>query len=169
MSRISIRLSFVFLLFIYATQSVLAHDAVLLRSQPVAEAKLDESPEEITVWFGEELVSQGSHLTLFNSQGKVVQRGGLDLHDPDHASMNLPVSLLADGIYTVYWQVALLDGDETDGTIIFTVGQPDSGETAFEPTAVSSTNRSARTAVFIVIAVVIIGSSILFWRRRTTN
>jgi methionine-rich copper-binding protein CopC len=130
-------------------------------------AWLDQSPNEVTLWFGEELVSDSSHFTLFNSRGEALNSSGVDLHDPDHASMTAASPPLTTGIYTVYWQVSLLDGDQTEGTIVFTVGQPDPRETAFYPAAATTTNQSARTAVFAIIALIIIIGGSIFWQRRT--
>ncbi|MCB8944469.1 MAG: copper resistance protein CopC [Ardenticatenaceae bacterium] len=169
MKKLTFQFGLVLLLIVGIVGQVGAHSAVLLRSEPMAGARLAQPPDEVVVWFSEELVSANSHLTLYNSRGETVESGGVDLHDPQHASMTAVAPSLPEGIYTVYWQAALLDGDISEGTIIFMVGQPDPREAAFDPTAASTTSQSSQTAVFITIAIALVGGlAALFWRRRTT-
>lgn len=101
-----------------------AHLVELLSSFPENGAIVAESPGVITAVFNEEMQSATSTLELFGAQGVQVDdgSGGVDLDDPDHASMQVSVPPLAEGAYTVRWHVVLLDGDATAGSFNFFVG-----------------------------------------------
>lgn len=114
------------LLFFAMTVAVSAHSVELLKSDPPTGTILATSPARVHAWFNEEMQTKVSTLTVFNSSGVQVDQGdgGVDLDDPDHASMivSLQESLPQDA-YTVRWHVVLLDGDGTDGSFQFFVGQ----------------------------------------------
>lgn len=101
-----------------------AHTVEVIKSEPAAGAVLSESPKEVRVWFNEELQTQGSTLQVFDSQGEQVDQGdgGVDLNDPEHASMVVSLPSLPEGAYTVRWHAVLLDGDAGDGEFAFYVG-----------------------------------------------
>lgn len=99
-----------------------AHLVELLSSFPENGAVLRQSPEVITAVFNEEMQSSASYLQVFDSASNQVNSGGVDLNDPNHASMLVNVPTLAEGAYTVRWQVTLLDGDATTGAFNFFVG-----------------------------------------------
>lgn len=102
-----------------------AHDAVITKSTPANGDVLAESPSEVMAWFAEELVSGESTMTVFSAAGTQVDNGdgGVNLNDPDHASMVVTLPPLSDGSYTVQWHVTLLDGDASDGAFAFAVGE----------------------------------------------
>ena len=126
----------ILLLFSMAT-AVSAHEAVLIKSDPANGEILIESPSEVRAWFEEELVSAESTLKVFSAQGAQVDNrdGGVNLNDPDHASMIVTMPPLADGSYTVQWHVTLLDGDTSDGAFAFAVGQDQEVIPAEKPVA----------------------------------
>ena len=101
-----------------------AHLVEMTASFPENGAVLMASPEVITAVFNEEMQSSASTLQVFDQAGNQVDsgNGGVDLNDPDHASMLVEVPTLAEGAYTVRWQVTLLDGDATIGAFNFFVG-----------------------------------------------
>jgi copper transport protein len=170
MKKLILRASIIVFILASVARSALAHEVVLLRSEPMAGAILQASPEEVVTWFNEELVSQRSRLTVFNSAGEAVSFGGVDLSDPDHASMIAVLTSLGDGIYTAYWQAVLLDGDESAGTIIFTVGQPSPGETAFDPMpAPAETKPSIAVFIIPVAALFILVLGIIIWRTQKAD
>lgn len=107
-----------------------AHGIEPVESDPPDGAVLEESPGKVTVWFAEELI-EGSGLRVLAEDGSQVDLGdgGLDLNDPQHATMvtSLPQTL-PDGRYTVRWKAVLLDGDSSEGIITFIVGEPATGE-----------------------------------------
>lgn len=86
---------------------------------------LKQAPAQVTAWFSEELITGQSTLQVFDAAGRQVDKGegGVDLNDPDHASMIVKLPALPDGAYMVRWQVVLEDGDTTDGEFTFSVGE----------------------------------------------
>lgn len=113
--------------------AVTAHEAALIKSVPANGETLAEAPAVVTAWFAEELVSGESNMTVFDGQGNQVDNGGggVDLNDPEHASMIVTLPSLPDGAYTVQWHAVLIDGDATDGAFAFAIGE---GQTAAQPT-----------------------------------
>lgn len=100
---------------------------VLVKSDPANGERREQSPAQVTAWYSQELETGPSTIQVFNEQGQQVDTGdgGVDLNDPDHASMivSLPPAL-PDGIYTVRWvAVSVTDGDLTQGVFKFGVGQ----------------------------------------------
>lgn len=98
---------------------------VFIRSDPPDGAVLEQAPAQVTAWFSDELLTGQSSLQVFDADGRQVDNGdgGVDLNDPDHASMvvSLPPEL-PDGTYTVRWRASLDDGDVVERGFTFTVG-----------------------------------------------
>jgi len=103
----------------------LAHRSdILLKSEPAAGAVVQQSPARVVVWFSTELDTGPSRLQVFATDKRRVDSGdgGVDLHDPDHASLRVSLPALPDGAYTVRWRGAVSeDGDIVEGTFTFTV------------------------------------------------
>jgi methionine-rich copper-binding protein CopC len=112
-----------------------AHGVEVVRSDPADGALLAQSPAQVQVWFSEELASGESKLQVMNSAGTQVDNGngGVDLDDPDHASMKVTLPALPDGIYLVKWHAVLTDGDASDEQFSFTVGQALSSASSYPP------------------------------------
>jgi hypothetical protein len=71
---------------------------------------------------------------VFDDQERRVDKGdgGVDLNDPEHASMRVSLPDLSDGPYIVRWEVVLLDGDAASGEIKFNIAG-----TGVNPTPIS--------------------------------
>lgn len=96
-----------------------------VKSNPESGAALAQPPERVIAWYSQELETDLSSLRVFDAQGGAVDNGdgGVDLNDPDHASMivTLPEALPA-GTYAVRWTtVSAEDGDTTKGEFAFKV------------------------------------------------
>jgi methionine-rich copper-binding protein CopC len=119
--------------------AVSAHDAAIIKSVPANGDVLAQSPSEVMAWFAEELISGESTMRVFSTLGVQVDNGdgGVNLNDPDHASMIVTLPPLSDGSYTVQWHATLLDGDATDGAFAFAVGEGQSVLPAAVPQAVA--------------------------------
>lgn len=94
-------------------RAALAH-ALLVRSEPAANAELTSSPPSVDIWFSEPLESGFSHIRLIDAGGEDVPGAGpsaVDASDPSH--MSLPLPDLSPGIYTVIWTtLSSVDGHE---------------------------------------------------------
>ena len=79
------------------TGNALAH-ALLLRSLPVANSELLQSPEKIEMWFSEPLEAGFSSARLLTTSGEEIRidAAELDPNDPTHLTASL--SQLAPGI-----------------------------------------------------------------------
>jgi methionine-rich copper-binding protein CopC len=107
------------------TASLTTAHAELIQSAPMANEKLEASPQQITLWFDEELDSQHSLFQVFDGAGRKVSAadGRVDLNDVEHASLIGGVGALPDGVYTVRWQAVTPDDDGmTEGQFDFIVG-----------------------------------------------
>ena len=104
---------------------VSAH-ALLVRSNPVANAILATSPVQVELFFSEAVEPRLSMISVLDSGGQPVDLK--DVHgDPDNPE-RLVVSLrsLSDGVYTVSWQaISAADGHLTRGAFPFAVGVVD--------------------------------------------
>lgn len=159
--------------------AVFAHSAALLKTEPANGAVLAESPPTVTAWFAEELASGESSLKVFDTSGQQVDNGdgGVDLNDPDHASMVVTLPALPNGSYTVQYHILLLDGDATDGAFAFAVGEgetvvlPAEPVTDSLPTTESTAEVGGSSAVWFlsgVLAVLLMAGGVFVWglRRR---
>jgi methionine-rich copper-binding protein CopC len=101
-----------------------AHEVEVTNSEPADGAGLGQSPAQVKAWFNEELQTGVSTMVVLDASGEQVDNrdGGVDLNDPDHASMVVSLPLLPDGAYTVSWYGVLLDGDPSEGQFTFFVG-----------------------------------------------
>ena len=140
-------------LFVGVVTAVFAHEVTVLKSSPANGEVLTKSPPEVAAWFNEELVSSESSLIVINTQGVQVDNGdgGVDLKDPDHASMRVTLPPLPDGSYTVQWHATLLDGDDTEGAFAFAIGEGQSvvGTT---PSAVDKSNFSTSSVIIVILS-----------------
>ena len=155
-----------------AVTAVFAHEVELLKSTPASGEFLDESPPEVRAWFSEEMVSGESWLSVVNNEGVQVDNGdgGVDLNDPDHASMIVTLPPLPDGSYAVQWHATLLDGDATEGAFSFAVGTGQPVIATAAPAAAAEGSSSGLSGGMIaalvagLVVLVLIGGIVL--RRR---
>lgn len=101
-----------------------AHEIEVVKSTPADREVLEESPTQVIIQFNYELNGDESTLKVFDANGNQVDNGdiGLDLYDPDHATLVVSLPPLQDGVYTVQWHAVILDEDEGDGAFLFSVG-----------------------------------------------
>jgi len=94
-------------------------------SDPATDATLPTAPSTVTVWFTEELVSQGSSLEVRDAANARVDSGNsrvVDSNPKDSMTIGLRAGL-PNGTYTVTWKtVSADDGDEATGAFSFGVG-----------------------------------------------
>jgi copper transport protein len=111
------------LLFCAGTGVPVSAHAMLLRSNPPANAILDTSPAQVELFFSEPVAPSLSSLKILDSNGKQADQGDMrvDLTDPTRMTVSLPA--LEVGVYTVSWTaVSAADGHQTEGTFSFAVG-----------------------------------------------
>lgn len=123
-----------------AVRPVSAH-AVLLRSNPQANAVLAQPPVQVELFFSEALEPKLSLVTVIDSNGTVVDAGDVRVDPSDPTRMTVTLHVLADGVYTVSWKaLSAIDGHQTVGTYPFAVGD-------VSASAVQSVGQSSRASL----------------------
>jgi len=132
---------------------VSAH-ALLVRSNPEANAVLEQSPAQIELFFSETLEAELSSITVYDSNNLIVDAGDARVDPADEKRMTVSLRSLPDGVYTVTWKVvSAIDGHQTIGTYPFAVGNANAD--AVKAIQQSSTARvpfSALLAKFLLLA-----------------
>jgi methionine-rich copper-binding protein CopC len=113
------------LLFMAAPVRLVSAHAEPERANPPINGSVAAAPAILEIWFGEEAESEGTAISVFNSDCTRVDLGdtAIDLYDPEHKHVTVTLKPnLPDGTYTVQWQsVSAEDGDEASGSYTFTV------------------------------------------------
>jgi copper transport protein len=105
-----------------AVRPVSAH-AVLLRSNPQANAVLAQPPVQVELFFSEALEPKLSSIAVIDSNGAVVDAGDVRVDPSDATRMTVTLHVLPDGVYSVSWKaLSAIDGHQTVGTYPFAVG-----------------------------------------------
>jgi copper transport protein len=121
-----------------ATRSASAH-ALLLRSNPAANATLASAPAQVELFFSEALQPGLSSISVLDSDGKSVDIGDVRVDPSDPTRMTVSLHSLVDGVYTVSWKaLSATDGHLTTGSFPFAVGSGNSAALAAAPTTNSS-------------------------------
>src|SRR5688500_7340232 len=150
------RLFWLFLIFLYcawAVPAVSAH-ALLVRSNPAANAVLEQPPVQVEIFFSEPLEAQLSSIRVFDSNNVSVDAGDVRVDPTDPTRLTVTLHPLADGVYTVTWKVvSSIDGHQTVGTFPFAVG--DANASALDEIEQSSSFRlpfSTLISKFLMLA-----------------
>jgi methionine-rich copper-binding protein CopC len=155
------RLAFVIvaLLFVAAPVRLVSAHAEPERANPPINGSVAAAPAILEIWFGEEAESEGTAISVFNSECARVDLGdtAIDLYDPEHKHVTVTLKPnLPDGTYTVQWQsVSAEDGDEASGSYTFTVSSSatpmasPSASPSASPTACPAASPAATPAAVI--------------------
>lgn len=109
----------------------LAH-AVLVRSEPAANAVLAESPQEVRLWFSEVISPEFSTVRLLDAGGQPIELVAIRVDSATKDLITLSPPALPEGVYSVnWWVLSETDGHLTEGFIVFRIG---GGESAALPT-----------------------------------
>lgn len=113
-------LNFALIALIFYPNTVFAH-AELVKSEPASRATLTTSPEQIKLWFNEEIEVDYASLSLTDKSGKVLT-DAKPMGLPDDAkSIYLELPELEKGRYTVNYRVLSVDGHVMESEYKFTV------------------------------------------------
>jgi methionine-rich copper-binding protein CopC len=104
-------------------RSALAH-ADYVSSDPPANGTVTNAPERVVIVFSQELKPEGNTIRVTDARGNQVDRGDTALDRTDPNRKTLVVSLnpgLSDGLYTVNWKNASMDGHSETGRFRFQI------------------------------------------------
>jgi len=100
-----------------------AAHAVLVRSDPVDNAVLNESPRQVRLWFTEAISDRFSTVELLDLNGEQVRIASFTRDPQDHTALMLDLPELQPGVYSLSWRVlSEIDAHYTRGLIVFGVG-----------------------------------------------
>lgn len=106
-----------------APATVYAH-AIMVKSQPEADATLPESPKQVDVWFNDKVGSEYKALAVINSAGKRVDNKDIEQETFDPSHLYTTVTDLPPDTYTVRYRVVSLDTHIVTGKFKFTIKKP---------------------------------------------
>lgn len=94
----------------------------LERSEPAADATLDEAPTEIRLWFTQSPQIDGTSVRVLPVGGEPLETGNARLaEDDDQLVLSSLAAPLANGRYEVRWRAMARDGHVVRGTFEFRV------------------------------------------------
>src|SRR2546425_1251342 len=114
----------------------LAH-AILLRSDPAKDAVLPVAPDQVRMWFSEDLNPALSTAVVVNGANARVDMGDahVSLSDPTEMDISLKPNL-PPAAYVVVWRTGSADdGHVLSGSFLFTVARPDGTVPTLSPGA----------------------------------
>lgn len=100
--------------------------AVLVRSDPPADAILNAPPSHVALWFSEEVNSLTSRVVVVDTANHQVDNRDAHISDDNPKQMVVSLPLLRVGTYVVVWRTQSADdGHVAGGSFIFRVAAPD--------------------------------------------
>jgi len=103
--------------------------ALLIRSDPEADARLGQAPELVTAWFSEPLEPGVSRLRVLAAKGEPVDLDDVVFDQTDPTKMSVGVTEVGPGFYLVTWEtLSRVDGHFRFGSFEFVVLNPDGSE-----------------------------------------
>lgn len=112
---------FAFLLALAAApQAALAH-AHLDHASPAVGSTVTPAPQDVTIWFTQNLEAAFSSVAVTVSSGASVTQGAAQIVGN---TMRIGLKTIGPGRYDVHWKAVSVDTHRTEGTFSFTVGGP---------------------------------------------
>jgi copper transport protein len=122
--------------------SIASAHAILLRSDPAKDAQLNVAPQQVRMWFSEDLNPAFSTAVVVNAQNQQVDLK--DAHVSPNDTKEMDVSLKPDlppSVYIVVYRTdSADDGHILRGSFIFTVKNPDGTLPALNPNIIPGQN-----------------------------
>lgn len=98
--------------------------AIMVKSQPEADATVAESPKQVDVWFNDKVGSEYKALAVINSAGQRVDNKDIEQETFDQSHLFTTVTNLPPDTYTVRYRVVSLDTHIVTGKFKFTIKKP---------------------------------------------
>ncbi len=137
----------------WAATPVLAH-ALLIRSNPAANAVLAQAPAQVEIFFSESVEEKLSTIKVYDTNGIEVDVGDVRVDPADPTRVTVSLHSLSDGVYTVTWKaISATDGHQTTGTFPFAVGTANAAAVqAIQQSSSSDLPISALASKFFILA-----------------
>ncbi len=123
-------------LFLMVSAPVSAH-AILLRSDPAKDAVLPRVPQQVRMWFSEDLNPAFSTVVVVNGANKRIDKRDAHVASSDSREMDLSLpSDLFPAVYVVIYRTdSNDDGHVLTGSFLFTIARPDGTVPTLSPEA----------------------------------
>jgi copper transport protein len=129
-----------------ASSVVFAH-ADIARSNPAANAVLDQSPSQVTIEFTEAVEPRLSKIAVLYEDGSVADNNDTTRDPVDPRVLRVSMKESRAGTYIVSWRaLSEVDGHVTSGSYVFSVGEP------IDPAKLSGQGSGAVTSPLDMIA-----------------
>ncbi len=102
---------------------VFAH-AIMVKSQPVVDSTIAESPKQVDVWFNDKVGSEYKALAVIDNTGKRVDNKDAAQETFDQSHLYVTIPQLPPGTYNVRYRVVSLDTHIVTGKFKFTIKTP---------------------------------------------
>ncbi len=102
---------------------IYAH-AIMVKSQPVVDSTIAESPKQVDVWFNDKVGSEYKALAVIDSAGKRVDNKDAAQETFDQSHLYVTMPQLPPGTYNVRYRVVSLDTHIVTGKFKFTIKTP---------------------------------------------
>jgi copper transport protein len=100
--------------------------AILVRSDPPANAKLQAPPSQVRLWFSEDVNGGTSRVVVVDPANRQVDNKDAHVSSGDSKEMDVSLPLLPAGSYVVVWRTQSADdGHVTGGSFLFRIAKPD--------------------------------------------
>jgi copper resistance protein C len=107
------------LLLVFGAIAAEAH-AALDRAEPRVGSTVETAPQEITLWFTENLEPAFSTIDVRDADGARVDQGKAQVNE---TIMRVGLKPLPPGTYKVHWRAVSADSHATEGSFSFQVGK----------------------------------------------
>jgi copper resistance protein C len=102
------------------TSAALAH-AHLDHASPAVDSTVATAPQDVTLWFTQNLEPAFSTVDVTGDSGAQVNQGKAEINGN---TMRVGLRALPPGTYKVHWHAVSVDTHTTEGTFSFQVGGP---------------------------------------------
>jgi copper transport protein len=148
---------------VLGTATAASAHAVVVSSDPSADARLPSAPAAVTIQFNEPVTTDLGGLTVLDQDGKRVDNS--DSNQPTSSSLTTSLrSGLGDGTYVANYKVISADGHPVSGSVVFGVGNGPIGNVSNLTAANDSTmDVVSKVGQFVTYAGVLTAAGLAFF------
>ncbi|MEY2492892.1 MAG: copper resistance protein [Verrucomicrobiota bacterium] len=110
-----------FSLIVLAGSARLEAHAFLKDAEPGVGSTVQASPNEVRIWFTENIDPAFSSIQVFDASNRQVDKRDVHLDRSDHALLHVTLPQLGAGTFKVVWRVVSVDTHVTNGSFTYRV------------------------------------------------